>query len=47
MADCDGLSYAAFHDWFEPGFVTLLREILDEAIENLDAGLTGLTGRLE
>jgi len=29
MANCDELSYASFHDWFEPGFVALLREILD------------------
>jgi len=47
MADCDELSYAAFHDWFEPGFVALLREILDDAIENLDTGRTDLNGRLE
>ncbi|WP_256546779.1 IS4 family transposase [Halobellus inordinatus] len=47
MADCDKLSYAAFHDWFEPGFVALLREILDDAIENLDTGRTDLNGRLE
>jgi len=47
MADCDELSYAAFHDWFEPGFVALLREILDDAIENLDTGRTNLNGRLE
>ncbi|WP_432277022.1 IS4 family transposase [Halobacterium salinarum] len=47
MADCDELSYAAFHDWFEPGFVALLREILDDAIENLDTGRADLNGRLE
>ncbi|MFC7126517.1 IS4 family transposase [Halovenus rubra] len=47
MADCDKLSYAAFHDWFEPGFVALLREILDDAIENLDTGRAELNGRLE
>ncbi|MBS8126179.1 transposase, partial [Haloferax volcanii] len=47
MADCDELSYAAFHDWFEPGFVAFLREILDDAIENLDTGRTDLNGRLE
>src|SRR6056297_2777345 len=29
MADCDELTYASFHDWFESGFVALLREILD------------------
>jgi lipoprotein NlpI len=38
IADCDELSYEAFHDWFEPDFVALLREILDDAIENLDTG---------
>jgi len=27
MADCDELSYSSFNDWFEPGFVALLREI--------------------
>ena len=47
MADCDELSYASFHNWFEPGFVALLREILDDAIENLDTGRTELNGRLE
>jgi IS4 transposase len=47
MADCDELSYASFHDWFEPGFVALLREILDDAIENLDTGRADLNGRLE
>jgi IS4 transposase len=47
MADCDELSYAAFHDWFEPAFVALLREILDDAIENLDTGRAELNGRLE
>jgi len=47
MADCDELSYASFHDWFEPGFVALLREILDDAIENLDTGRRDLNGRLE
>jgi len=47
MADCDELSYASFHDWFEPGFVALLREILDDAIENLDTGRDDLNGRLE
>jgi IS4 transposase len=46
-ADCVGLSYAAFHGWFEPGFVALLREILDNALENLTAGRTNLSGRLE
>jgi len=47
MADCDELSYASFHDWFEPGFVALLREILHDAIENLDTGRADLNGRLE
>jgi len=47
MADCNELFYAAFHDWFEPGFVALFREILDDAIENLDTGRTDLNGRLE
>src|SRR6056297_191463 len=47
MADCDELSYAAFHEWFEPRFVALLREILDDAIENLDTGRRDLNGRLE
>jgi len=47
MADCDELSYAAFHEWFELTFVALLREILDDAIENLDPGRADLNGRLE
>jgi IS4 transposase len=47
MADCDELSYASFHEWFEPGFVALLREILDDAIENLDPDRNDLRGRLE
>jgi IS4 transposase len=47
MADCDELSYAAFHEWFEPTLVALLREILDDAIENLDTGRADLNGRLE
>jgi IS4 transposase len=46
MADCYQLSYAAFHNWFEPGFVALLREILDDAIENLDTERANLNGRL-
>ena len=25
MVDCDELFHASFHDWFEPGFVALLR----------------------
>jgi len=47
MAECDELAYSTVHGWFEPGFVALLREILDEAIENLDTGKTDLSGRLE
>lgn len=47
MADCDELSYTAFHNWFEPGFVALLREIFDDAIETLDIGRADLNGRLE
>jgi IS4 transposase len=47
MADCDELSCASFHGWFEPAFVALLREILDDAIENLDTGRADLNGRLE
>ena len=47
MSDCEELSYAAFHEWFKPGLVALLREILDDAIENLDTGRTDLNGRLE
>jgi len=47
MADCNKLSYSSLHEWLEPGFVTLLREILDDAIENLDTGRKDLNGRLE
>ena len=47
MADCEELSYASFHEWFEPAFVALLREILDDAIENLDTGRANLNGRLD
>jgi len=47
MANCNELSYASFHDWFEPGFVALLREIFDDAIENLDTGRRDLNDRLE
>lgn len=47
MADCDELTYATFHGWFSPPFVALLREILDDAIENLDTGREDLNGRLE
>lgn len=47
MADCDELCYSSFHDWFSPTFVALLRELLDEAIEELEPGRTQLSGRLE
>jgi len=47
MAELDELSYASFHEWFSPAFVALLREILDEAIEDLDPGRNQLRGRLE
>ena len=47
MANYNEFSYASFHDWFEPGFVALLREILDDAIENLDTGRRDLNGCLE
>jgi IS4 transposase len=47
MADCEKLSYATFHGWFSPAFVALLREILDDAIEDLDTGRADLNGRLE
>ncbi|UHQ98313.1 IS4 family transposase (plasmid) [Natrinema zhouii] len=47
MGDCDKLAYSTFYGWFGPGFVALLREILDDAIENLDTGRTDLSGRLE
>lgn len=47
MAVCNELSYVAFHGWFESGFVALLREILDDAIETLDTDKTDLSGRLE
>ena len=43
IADRDELAYATFHRWFEPGFVVLLREILDNVIDNLDTGQTELT----
>ena len=47
MADLSELEYSSFHGWFSPGFVALLREILDEAIEDLDPGRNQLRGRLE
>ena len=47
MADLEHLSYASFHGWFSPAFVALLRQLLDEAIEELDPGKNELRGRLE
>ena len=47
MADCDKLAYTSFSNWFSPTFVALLRETLDDAIENLDPGRNKLRGRLE
>ncbi len=47
MADCNKLSYSSFHECFEPGFVALLREILEDSIENLDTGRKNLNGRLK
>ena len=47
MADCDELAYSTFHGWFSPTFVALLREILDDAIENLELEQTDLSRRLE
>jgi len=47
MANCDELSYAAFHEWFDPTFVVLLLKILDDGIENLDIGRVDLNGRLD
>ena len=47
MTDLSELYYSSFHGWFSPGFVALLREILDDAIEDLDPGRNQLRGRLE
>ena len=47
LSDCETVSYATFHGWFSPAFVAFLREILDDAIENLDTGREDLNGRLE
>jgi IS4 transposase len=47
MADCDELAYASFYEWFSPTLVATLREILDDAIEDLDPGRNELRGRLE
>ena len=47
MAECDELAYTSFTNWFSPALVATLREILDDAIENLDPGRNELRGRLE
>ena len=47
MADVSELRYSSFYEWFSPGFVALLREILDDAIEDLNPGRNQLRGRLE
>jgi putative transposase len=47
MADPSELTYSSFYEWFSPGFAALLREILDDAIEDLDPGRNQLRGRLE
>ena len=47
MTDLSELYYSSFYEWFSPGFVAFLREILDDAIEDLDPGRNQLRGRLE
>lgn len=47
MADLTELCYSSFYEWFSLGFVALFREILDDAIEDLDPGRNQLRGRLE
>ena len=47
VADCDGIAHTSFSNWFSPTLVALLREILDDAIEDLDPGRNDLRGRLE
>ena len=47
MVDLTELCYFSFYEWFSPGFVALLREILDDTIEDLDPGRNQLRGRLE
>jgi putative transposase len=47
MTDCDELAYTSFTNWFSPTLVATLREILDDAIENLDPGRNDLRERLE
>jgi len=47
MSECDELAYTSFTNWFSPALVATLREILDDAIENLDPGKNELRGRLE
>lgn len=46
MSDCGTLCYSSFHEWFTPAFVAQLREVLDEAIENLDPDRNELRDRL-
>jgi len=46
-AECDKLAYTSFTNWFSPALVATLREILDDAIENLEPGKNELRGRLE
>ncbi len=47
MADLSELYYSSFYEWFSPDFVALFREILDEAIEDLDSGRNQLRDRLK
>ena len=46
-AECDELAYTSFTNWFSPALVATLREILDDAIGDLDPGRNDLRGRLE
>ena len=34
VADCDGIAHTSFSNWFSLTLVALLREILDDAIED-------------
>jgi len=45
--ECDELAYISFTNWFSQTFVALLRETLDNAIEDLDSVRNDLRGRLE
>jgi len=47
MAAGDELVHTSFTSWFSPVLVATLREILDDAIENLDTERSGFRGRLE